>query len=94
VALDNDESLDVLLTTTEALPGYEIEDVMGLVAGIHADVDGALTQLERYAAERGATAVVGVRLSTSASGGAFIASHETVAYGTAVVTRPLTGSSG
>ena len=78
----------VLLTTTEGIPGHEIDEAIGLVAAIDSDTERALEQLERYAAERGATAVVAVRLATSATGGAVIASYETIAYGTAVVTHP------
>ena len=85
-----DESDDerVVLATTDGLPGYEIEDVIGLVAGYASDREGALRLMEGKARELGANAVLAVRIDSSASGGAFVSSLEAFAYGTAVRAAP------
>jgi len=47
----------------------------------------AIDQMERYARERGAHAVVGIRIDSFASGGAVFADRSCIAYGTAVRVR-------
>jgi uncharacterized protein YbjQ (UPF0145 family) len=83
---DDDEG-SVLLVTTESVPGFEVGDVLGLVAGEAGDRKRALDVLARTAAERGADAVLAVRMDSSASGGAFVSDRESFAYGTAVRLR-------
>jgi uncharacterized protein YbjQ (UPF0145 family) len=77
----------VLLVTTESLPGFEVVDVLGLVAGESPNRERALEALARTAAERGADAVLAVRIDSSASGGAFVSDRDAFAYGTAVKVR-------
>ena len=62
----------VLLATTAELPGYEIDEVIGLVAGFASDRERALRLMEDKARDVGANAVVGVRIDSCASGGAFV----------------------
>jgi uncharacterized protein YbjQ (UPF0145 family) len=78
----------VLLATTGELAGWEIDETLGLVAGAASDPDRALELMEEQATGLGATAVVGVRISMSASGGAFVSDRDAFAYGTAVRARP------
>jgi uncharacterized protein YbjQ (UPF0145 family) len=85
----DDGSESVLLVTTEALPGFEVGEVLGLVAGEAGDRRRALAALARKAAERGADAVLAVRIDSTASGGAFVSDRESFAYGTAVRRRAL-----
>jgi uncharacterized protein YbjQ (UPF0145 family) len=78
----------VLLVTTDSLPGFEVVEVLGLVAGEAGNRERALEVLARTAAERGADAVLAVQMDSSASGGAFVSDRESFAYGTAVKLRP------
>jgi uncharacterized protein YbjQ (UPF0145 family) len=77
-----------VLSTTDELPGQVVEEVLGLVIGGAPDAQRAFAQLQEVADELGATAVIGVRLAITATGGIVFSSQEAVAYGTAVVTRP------
>jgi uncharacterized protein YbjQ (UPF0145 family) len=77
----------MLLATTDGLAGWEVDETLGPVAGFASSPDRALDLMETQAEERGATAVVGVRLTTSASGGAFVSDRDAFAYGTAVLAR-------
>jgi uncharacterized protein YbjQ (UPF0145 family) len=56
----DDGGASVLLATTDSLPGFEVVEVLGLVAGEAGDRRRALGVLARTAAERGADAVVAV----------------------------------
>jgi uncharacterized protein YbjQ (UPF0145 family) len=78
----------MLLATTDDLAGWDVDEALGLVGGSASDPVRALELMEAQAEERGATAVVGVRLTTSASGGAFVSDRDAFAYGTAVRARP------
>ncbi len=106
------------VVTTDALPGYEIVEVLGLVRGNavrvrHVGVDilaafrnlvggevrgytkmlaetreQALDRLRAAALERGADAVVGMRITTSM---VLQGAAEILCYGTAVRVRPAPG---
>ena len=105
---------EMLVTTTDTVPGHKIVEVIGLVrgntvrarnvgrdilAGLKAVVGGevatytamlaqsreqALDRLRAEALERGANAVVGMRITTST---VMQGAAEILAYGTAVVIR-------
>ena len=81
----------VVLATTDGLPGHEIEEVIGFVAGFADDREAALRLMERKARELGANAVLAVHVDSSVSGGAFVSTHEAFAYGTAVRAAPSSG---
>lgn len=83
----DDEGADVLLATTESLPGYEVAEYVHLVGARDADPARALDRLADRARELGADAVLAIRMTTAATGGAFISDRETFAYGTAVRLR-------
>jgi uncharacterized protein YbjQ (UPF0145 family) len=83
----NGDQQSLLLATTETVAGQEIVEVLGLVAGATADREAALGLLVEQARKLGADAVVGVRLDSSASGGAFFSNDQAFAYGTAVRLR-------
>ena len=87
---DDDDAL--LLVTTDGIAGHEIDEVLGFVAGFASDRDSALRLLERQARDRGANAVVAIRLDSSASGGAFVSNEQAFAYGTAVRAHRRMGS--
>jgi len=75
---------ELMLVTTDGIPGFELEALAGVVAGVSSDQVKAIDQMERYARERGAHAVVGIRIDSFASGGAVFADRHCIAYGTAV----------
>ena len=77
----------VLLVTTDGVPGRDIIEVLGFVAGLSSDRERALGVLVEEARKLGADAVVAVRVDSSASGGAFVADNQAFAYGTAVRTN-------
>ena len=78
---------DVLLATTESLPGYDVAEYVMLVGGSDADPGRALGRLADHARELGADAVLAIRMTTAATGGAFVSDRETFAFGTAVLLR-------
>ncbi len=77
----------LLLATTDHLPGFTTDEFVGFVAGLASDRTDALELMEKTARERGANAVVGIRVDSSASGGALVSNDEAFAYGTAVRVR-------
>ena len=78
----------LLLATTDEIPGFASDEFIGFVAGFASDRTHALELMEKSARERGANAVVGIRIHSSASGGAFVSNDEAFAYGTAVRVQP------
>ena len=114
--MDNRPADGPLLFTTDEVPGYQVERVLGLVrgntirarhlgndiiAGLKTLVGGeiseytkmmaesreqALDRMRAEAVERGANAVVGMRLTTST---VMQGAAEILAYGTAVVIKPV-----
>jgi uncharacterized protein YbjQ (UPF0145 family) len=82
---------DVLLVTTDTIPGYTIEKVLGLVVGDgHREDARPLTALINQAESKGANAVVGVRFAQYQGGSSPYLGPESYlfAYGTAVMVRP------
>jgi uncharacterized protein YbjQ (UPF0145 family) len=78
----------MLMTTTEAIPGYVIEQVLGLVeASTTLGVGTARNRMVRKAEQIGANAVVGARYAGGSGGGL----SGTICYGTAVVARSQAG---
>jgi uncharacterized protein YbjQ (UPF0145 family) len=74
-----------LMVTTETVPGYVIERVLGLVVGSSSfSLEGARRKAVRQAEQLGANALLAARFA-GGSGGSF---SGTVFYGTAVVIRP------
>jgi uncharacterized protein YbjQ (UPF0145 family) len=76
----------MLLVTTETIPGYTIEQVLGLVLG-EGVANAVQVRLTEQATSMGANAVVGVRCGRGGGGGGG-SIPALVAYGTAVVVRP------
>jgi uncharacterized protein YbjQ (UPF0145 family) len=71
---------DILLVTTDTIPGHTIEKVLGLVrSGAPSSAVNAEEGLIEQAQRRGANAVVGLR---------YACGEWLVVYGTAVVVRP------
>lgn len=75
----------MLMTTTETIPGYTIEHVLGLVeAGSYWGIRPVRGRVARKAAAFGANAVVGVHYA----GGRPSGFSGCLLYGTAVVVSP------
>jgi uncharacterized protein YbjQ (UPF0145 family) len=73
------------MTTTETIPGYAIERVIGLVeAGSYLSFDSVRARVAGKAATLGANAIVGMNYA----GGRPTGFSGCVLYGTAVVVRP------
>ena len=81
--------MDQSMTTTAfELPGYRVVHNVGVVAAqVHGKYTDALPYLQQYAQERGANAIIGVRLSTG-GGDLSVLETTTLAYGTGVVVEP------
>ena len=85
---------DVVLVSSETVPGKKIVNVKGLVvaarpvsltvAGIEDEIDALLDKLKKLAKEKGANAVVGVKIDVRRVGGAGLEWALLMAYGTAV----------
>ncbi len=85
---------DVVLVSSETVPGKKIVSVKGLVvaarpvsltvAGIEDEIDALLDKLKKLAKEKGANAVVGVKIDVRRVGGAGLEWALLMAYGTAV----------
>lgn len=85
---------DVVLLSSETVPGKKIVSVKGLVvaarpvsltvAGIEDEIDALLDKLKKLAKEKGANAVVGVKIDVRRVGGAGLEWALLMAYGTAV----------
>jgi uncharacterized protein YbjQ (UPF0145 family) len=74
----------MLMTTTEAIPGYVVEQMLGLVeASTTLGVGTARSRMVRKAERMGANAVVGARYA----GGSGAGLSGTICYGTAVIVR-------
>ncbi len=74
----------MLMTTTEVIPGYVIEKVLGLVdASTGWGVGTARRRMLKKAERMGANAVIGIRYA----GGSGVGFSGTICSGTAVVVR-------
>ena len=75
----------MLMTTTEAIPGAEVEQMLGLVQGNSGwGIGVARNQMVKRAERMGANAIVATRYASGM--GSF---SGTICYGTAVIVRPL-----
>jgi uncharacterized protein YbjQ (UPF0145 family) len=85
---------EVVLVSSQTIPGRKIRAVKGLVvaarpvsltvAGIEDEIEALLQKLRKLAAEKGANAVVDVKIDVRRVGGAGLEWALLMAYGTAV----------